>query len=123
MLEMLSRRVHVIGDERAAAADIGRARRQHEIVYCKLAAATEQVAERALALGSFEGIGFVDPDPGQLPALGAETVELVRQGTFLGKQRLAGVKPLYARNNWMVHARSPLVIGELLWTFLVAGRE
>ena len=76
MLEMLPRRVDMIGDERAAAAHMVRARRQHEMIDGELAAAAEQVAERAFALGPFEDIGLLDPDPGQLPALGAERVEL-----------------------------------------------
>ena len=49
---MLPRRVDVVDGERAAGADVIRARRQHEVVDGELAAAAEQVAERALAVGS-----------------------------------------------------------------------
>ncbi len=111
MLEMLPRRVDMVGDERAAAAHMVRARRQHEVIDGELAAAAEQVAERALALGPFEDIGLLDLDPGQLPALRAQCVERVGDGALLGEKRLAGVKPLVARNDRMVHGQSPLVIG------------
>ncbi len=56
MLEMLPRRVDMIGDERAAAAHMVRARRQHEMIDGELAAAVEQVAERAFTVGPFEDI-------------------------------------------------------------------
>ena len=111
MLEMLPRRVDMIGDERAAPADIVRARRQHEIIDGELAATAEQVAERAVTLGPLEDIGLLDLDPRQLPALGAERVEFVGHGALLGEKRLAGVKPLFARNDCMVHGQSPLVVG------------
>ncbi len=111
MLEMLPRRVDVVGDERAAAAHMVRARRQHKMIDGELAAAAEQVAERAVTLGPFEDIGLFDPDPGQLPALGAERVQFVGHGALLGEKCLAGVKPLFARNDRMVHGQSPSVIG------------
>jgi hypothetical protein len=79
----------------------------------ELAAAAEQVAERALTLGRFEDIGLFDLDPWQLPALGAERVKLVSHGALLDEQRLAGVKPLFARNDSMVHGQSPSVIGQM----------
>src|SRR5271166_2513931 len=90
MLEMLPRRVDVIGDERAARANMVGARRQHEMIDGELAAAAEQVTERACTLGPFEDVGLVDPDPGQLPALGAERAEFVGHGALLGEKRLAG---------------------------------
>ena len=44
---MLPRRVDMVDGERAAGADVVRARRQHEVIDRELAAAAEQVAERA----------------------------------------------------------------------------
>src|SRR3712207_2129669 len=112
MLEVLPRRVDVVGDEGAARADVIRTGRQHEVVDGELAAAAEQVTERACALGPFEGLGLLDLDPGQPPALGAERVEFVGHGALLGEKRLAGLKPLLARNDRVVHGRSPSVVGQ-----------
>src|SRR3978361_1388505 len=109
MLEMLPRRVDMIGDERAARADLIRTWCQHEMIDGELALAAEQVAERAVALGSFKDIGLLDLGPWQLPALGAQFVERVCQGALLGQKRLGGGKPLFARNDWMVHDQSPLL--------------
>ena len=111
MLEMLPGRVDMVGGEGAAGADVIRARRQHEVVDGELAPVAEQVGERAVALGTLEDIGLVDPDPGQLPALGAQRVELVGHGAFFGEKRLAGVEPFFARNDRVVHGRSPSGIG------------
>src|SRR5918993_483768 len=58
-------------------------------------------------------IGLLDLDPGQLPALGAERVEFVGHGALLSEKRLAGTKPLLARNDRVVHGRSPSVAGQL----------
>src|SRR4051812_42101753 len=80
-----------------------RARGQHEVIDGELGAPAEQIVQRAAALGSFEGIGFVDPDPGELPALGAKLVERMEHGALLGEKRLAGLKPLFARSDGMVH--------------------
>jgi hypothetical protein len=110
MLEVLPCRVNVIGDERAAAARMVRAGRQHEMIDGELTAAAEQVAERALTLGPFEELGLLDPDPRQLPAFGAERVKFACHGAFLGEKRLAGVEPLFARSDRMVHGQSPSVI-------------
>ena len=77
MLEMLPRRVDMIGDERAARADLIRPWCQHDMIDGELALAAEQVAERAVALGSFKDIGLLDLGPWQLPALGAATDEPV----------------------------------------------
>src|SRR5664279_6285673 len=110
MLEMLPRCIDMIGDERAAGAHMVRSRRQHEMIDGELAAAAKQVTERAFTLGRFEDIGLLDPDPGQLPALGAERIKFVSDGALFGQKRLAGDKPLFARNDLMVHGQSPLVI-------------
>ena len=48
---MLPCRVNMIGDERAAGAQVVRARRQHEMIDGELAAAAEQIAERAFTPG------------------------------------------------------------------------
>src|SRR5712671_8013826 len=84
LFEMLPRRVDMVSGERAARADMIRVRRQHEVIDGELPAAAEQVAERAFALGPCEDIRLLDPDPGQLPALGAQGVQLVRPGALLG---------------------------------------
>src|ERR1700733_11671223 len=107
---MLPRRVDMVDGEGTARADMIRARRQHEVIDSELAAAAEQVAERAFALRSFEDIGLLDLDPGQLPALGAECVKLVRHGALLHEKSLAGVEPLFARNDGMLHGKSPSVL-------------
>jgi hypothetical protein len=52
MLEMLPRRVGMIGGERATAAHMVGSRRPHEMIDGELAAAAEQFAEGAFALGS-----------------------------------------------------------------------
>ena len=77
------------------------------VVDGELAAFAEQVAERALPFGPFELIGFVDPDPGQLPALLAQRVQLVSHGALLGEQRFAGVEPCVSRNDLVGHHLSP----------------
>ena len=75
-------------------------RRQHEVIDGELAAAPEQIRERALALRPFEHIGLLDLDPGQLAALGAKGIELMGDGFLLGEQRLAGGKPFLARGDF-----------------------
>src|SRR3954452_4887122 len=108
---MLPRRIDMVGGERAARADMVRARRQHEVIDGELAMAAEQIAKRAFALGAFEDIGLLDSDPGQLPALRAQCVEFVRHGTLPGEKRLAGGEPFFARNDGMLHGQSPSVWG------------
>jgi hypothetical protein len=72
------------------------ARREHEVIDGELAAAPEQIRERALALWPLEYIGLFDLDPGQLTACGAESIQLMGDGFLLGEQRLAGGKPFLA---------------------------
>ena len=52
LLEVLPRRIDMIGDEGAARAEVIGARRQHEVIDGELAAAPEQIGERALALAA-----------------------------------------------------------------------
>jgi hypothetical protein len=93
LLEMLPRRIDVVGDEGAAGADVGRVRRQHEVVDRKLTAAAEEIAERHLALRSLEGVGLLDPYPGHLAALGAQRVEPVGHVALAGEKRLPRLEP------------------------------
>ena len=83
----------MVGDERTARAKVLRTRCQHEVVDGELAAAVEQTAERAFALWTFEDIVRLDPDPGQIPPLGAQRVEFVGTGALLDEKRLAGGEP------------------------------
>src|SRR5262245_8528679 len=64
MLEMLSRRVDVIGDEGAALAQPGGVRRQHEMIDGELAAVAKQICECAGTRESFELVSLVDLHPG-----------------------------------------------------------
>ncbi len=93
---MPPRGIHVIHDERAARADVIRVRGQHAVIDGELAVGTEQVAEAAFALGLLEHVDFFDTDPGQLPPLGTERVDLMGQGALLLEQRFAGAQPFFA---------------------------
>lgn len=65
----------------------------------ELAAAGEQVGQRLLAGGTVEHVALVDPDPGQLAALGGERVAGAQKFLLLGEQRLAGGGPFLAGND------------------------
>ena len=64
MLEMLPRRVDMIGDERAAAAHMVRARGQHEMIDGELTAAIEQICQGLPPVRCIERVDLLDLDPG-----------------------------------------------------------
>jgi hypothetical protein len=57
------------------------------------------ISECPPAFRRVEDVGFFDPDPWQLAALGAEPVALPGQFLFPGEQRLARLQPFVARND------------------------
>ena len=110
MRQMQVRALQMIGEVAAAvAAGLGTGR-QHEMIDEELAVAAEQISEGHASVRSLERVVVVDPDPGQLPPLVAQGVELVGHGALPGEQGLAGGEPLGARNDGMGHGRSPLSV-------------
>src|SRR5262245_6997760 len=101
MLEVLAGGVHVIGEERAAIADVVRARRQDEVVDGELGASIEQVGERALSLGRVEDVILLDFDPWQRTARCGHAIAMARQFPLLREQFLAGCEPFPARHDRM----------------------
>jgi hypothetical protein len=67
------------------------------VVHDELAAPVEQLAERHLALRTFEGVLLLDLDHRQPPALGVEPVTRARQLLLLLEQLLALGQPLVSR--------------------------
>ena len=61
--------VEGVGPERAARAALGPVGSEHEVVDEQLAAAVEQLAQRAGTVSPVEAIVLVDVHPGQLAAL------------------------------------------------------
>jgi len=69
MQQMRQRAVEVVGQERAAGAALVPVRSEHEVIDDQLAAAVEQVCERAAARRRGERVALVEPRPRQRPAL------------------------------------------------------
>ncbi len=81
--------VGVVGHERAARAALLPARPEHEVLHQQLAAALEQVGERARALGRVEDVVLLDAHPGQRAALAGDLVAQAGQFLLARQQRLA----------------------------------
>ena len=64
-------------------------RPEHEVLHQQLAAAFEQLGERALALGRVEDVVLVDAHPRQRAAFAGDLVAQVRQLLLARQQRLA----------------------------------
>jgi hypothetical protein len=79
------------------------ARREHEVLHQELAAALEQLGQRAPALGPVEGVALLDAHPRQRAALAGDPVAQVRQLLLVREQRLALSDPLVPRDDGMVH--------------------
>jgi hypothetical protein len=90
VLEVLARRIDVIGHEGAPVADVIGSGRQHEVIDGELASAGKEIGQRQRPGGSFEDIGLLDRDPRETPALGPERVEFARQLLFPGQELPAG---------------------------------
>jgi hypothetical protein len=75
------------------------ARPHHEVLDEELAAATEQVGQGQPALGPFEDVFLLDPDPGQLAALPADLVTLPRVGLLPLEERLSLLQPHFPRGD------------------------
>ena len=88
--------VGVVGHVGATLAARLPAGRQHELLHDELRAAAEQLGERHTAVGAFEHIGLLDPDPGKLPAKPRDLVGAARQVLLGGEQIAARVEPLVA---------------------------
>src|SRR6185436_14142038 len=99
--EMHHRALDLVGAERAAETTLLPVGTQHEMVDDQLAAAGEQIAQRLLAVGSFEDVGLVDLDPGQLARLLAQLVLGAQQLLFLGQQVAAGGNPFVAGDGFV----------------------
>ena len=85
--------------------------REHEVLHQQLAAAFEQVGERAPALGRVEDVVLLDAHPRQRAALAGDLVAQARQFLFARQQRLALGKPLVPGHDGMVRgARSVMVV-------------
>src|SRR5712664_3441681 len=94
MLEMLPRAVDLIREQRAAGASLLPIGTEHEVIDDELTASVEQVAERHLAVDTFEDVVLLDLDPGQGPPLLRQAVALARPGLLLRQKRAPRFDPL-----------------------------
>ena len=99
---MHGRAVGVVGHVGAVLAALLPARREHEVLHQQLAAAVEQVGQRAPAHRRVERVGLVDPHPGQRPALARDLVAEAGQLLFVRKQLLTLGNPLVPGYDAMV---------------------
>jgi hypothetical protein len=67
---------------------------EHQVLHQQLAAAVEQVGQRATAHRRVEFVGLVDPHPGQRSALARDLVAEAGQPLLVRKQRLSLGNPL-----------------------------
>ena len=96
------RAVDVVGHERAALAALLPAGREHEVLDQQLAAAVEQVGERAPAVGRVEDVVLVDTHPRQRAALAGDWSLQARQFLLVREQRLARGNPFVPGYDAMV---------------------
>ena len=75
---------------------------EHEVLHQQLAAAVEQVGERAPALGRVEDVVLVDAHPRQRAALAGDLVAQARQFLLARQQRLALGNPFVPGYDAMV---------------------
>lgn len=86
----------VVGEEGAPDAAGGVGGAEHEVVDYELLAAFEEVCEAGFAVGTFEGVVFVDFDVGERAALGDELVGGFGEGLFFDEEGFAGFHPFFA---------------------------
>ena len=90
---------------------------EHEVLHQQLAAAFEQLGERAPALGRVEDVVLVDAHPRQRAALAGDLVAQARQLLFVRQQRLALGNPFVPGYDAMVFGAQP---GKRRWCRLCA---
>src|SRR6516164_1848288 len=100
---MLERALDMVDLEGAADAALLLSRRQHEMLEDELAAPGEEIAQAHLSLRGVEEIWLLDPDPGQLPALGAQPVAQPRHLLLSCKMCPTGDQPFLAGYDPVLH--------------------
>jgi hypothetical protein len=102
--------VGVVGHVGAALAALLPARGEHEVLHHELAAAVEQVGQRARALGRVEDVVLVDAHPRQRAALARDLVAEAGQLLLARQQGLALGEPLLMGNDGMVQVGDHAVL-------------
>src|SRR5262249_62167118 len=91
--------VEALRPERAALAALLPLRGEHEVVHRQLAPAVEEVGQGLPPLGSVEEVGFLHPQPGERPPLGAQRVTPPGELLLLGEELLARRQPFVPRSS------------------------
>ena len=94
-----------VGHRRAGRAAGLVARAEHEVVDEQLAAAVEQLRQRARAVVGREPVLLLDPDPGQLAPLPGQLVAQPGVLLLAREQLVAGGRPLLAAHDLVIGHR------------------
>src|SRR5580658_2998014 len=124
MRDMNKRSLDLVGPERAAHAALLPSGAKHEMIDNQLAASTEEICERLLAVGAVEHVVLLDLNPWQLAQLPAQFIVGPGKFLFFRQMRLACGDPLFAGHGWMVHGSVSSGLRFLSFALvLVQGRQ